>query len=148
MNNHRRALLILALALLVAASIAMLALLGAVLMLGGTLTATFLALSDARPDLSTMAAVGARPRTRRRVAAGYALIVGGVGALLGALGSTMSLPTRVMAVVVLAVAVIGNEASAHKTRGGAVSSACKPSSRRAQRSASPDSTAWRRPSTS
>jgi putative ABC transport system permease protein len=61
-----------------------LALLGAVLMLGGTLTATFLALSDARPDLSTMAAVGARPRTRRRVAAGYALIVGGVGALLGA----------------------------------------------------------------
>lgn len=63
---------------------AVLALLGAVLMLGGTLTATFLALSDARPDLATMAAVGARPRTRRRVAAAYALVVGGVGALLGA----------------------------------------------------------------
>ena len=35
--------------------------LGAVLMLGGTLTATFLALSDARPDLATLAAVGAAP---------------------------------------------------------------------------------------
>ncbi|WP_182378468.1 ABC transporter permease [Nocardioides sp. WS12] len=58
--------------------------LGGILMLGGTLTATFLALSDARPDLATMAAVGARPRERRRVAAGYALFVGGIGALLGA----------------------------------------------------------------
>ena len=58
--------------------------LGGVLMLGGTLTATFLALSDARPDLATMAAVGAAPRTRRRVAASYALVVGVVGALLGA----------------------------------------------------------------
>ncbi|GAB4001415.1 FtsX-like permease family protein [Nocardioides ultimimeridianus] len=61
-----------------------LALLGGVLMLGGTLTATFLALSDAKPDLATMAAVGARPRTRRGVAAAYALVVGAVGAVLGA----------------------------------------------------------------
>ena len=59
--------------------------LGAVLMLGGTLTATFLALSDARPDLATLAAVGASPRTRRGVASSYALVVGLVGALLGAL---------------------------------------------------------------
>lgn len=58
--------------------------LGGVLMLGGTLTATFLALSDARPDLATMSAVGAAPRTRRRVAASYALVVGVVGAVLGA----------------------------------------------------------------
>lgn len=58
--------------------------LGAVLMLGGTLTATFLALADARPDLSTLAAVGASPRRRRSVAAAYALVVGSVGALLGA----------------------------------------------------------------
>ena len=58
--------------------------LGGVLMLGGTLTATFLALSDARPDLATLAAVGAAPRTRRGVAAAYALVVGAVGALLGA----------------------------------------------------------------
>ena len=61
-----------------------LAALGGVLMLGGTLTATFLALSDARPDLATLAAVGAAPRTRRGVAASYALVVGFVGALLGA----------------------------------------------------------------
>ncbi len=58
--------------------------LGGVLMLGGTLTATFLALSDARPDLATLSAVGAAPRTRRRVAAAYALVVGFVGAILGA----------------------------------------------------------------
>ena len=58
--------------------------LGAVLMLGGTLTATFLALSDARPDLATLSAVGAPPRTRRGVAAAYALVVGLVGAVVGA----------------------------------------------------------------
>jgi putative ABC transport system permease protein len=58
--------------------------LGAVLMLGGTLTATFLALSDARPDLATLSAVGAAPRTRRGVAAAYAVVVGVVGAVLGA----------------------------------------------------------------
>jgi putative ABC transport system permease protein len=61
-----------------------LAALGGVLMLGGTLTATFLAISDARPDLATLSAVGAAPRTRRRVAASYALVVGFVGAVLGA----------------------------------------------------------------
>lgn len=58
--------------------------LGGVLMLGGTLTATFLALSDARPDLATLSAVGAAPRTRRGVAAAYAVVVGFVGAVLGA----------------------------------------------------------------
>jgi putative ABC transport system permease protein len=58
--------------------------LAGVLMLGGTLTATFLALSDARPDLATLSAVGAAPRTRRGVAAAYAVSVGVVGAALGA----------------------------------------------------------------
>ncbi len=58
--------------------------LGAVLMLGGTLTATFLSLSDARPDLATLAAVGASPRTRRGVAASYAVVIGLVGAAMGA----------------------------------------------------------------
>jgi putative ABC transport system permease protein len=58
--------------------------LAAVLMLGGTLTSTFLALSDARPDLATLAAVGASPVTRRAVAAAYAVSVGLVGAVLGA----------------------------------------------------------------
>jgi putative ABC transport system permease protein len=57
--------------------------LAGVLMLGGTLTATFLALSDARPDLATLSAVGAAPRTRRGVAAAYAVSVGVVGAALG-----------------------------------------------------------------
>ena len=61
-----------------------LAALGALLMLGGTLTATFLALSDARPDLATLSAVGASPTTRRGVAAAYALVVGAVGATMGA----------------------------------------------------------------
>lgn len=58
--------------------------LAGVLMLGGTLTATFLALSDARPDLATLSAVGASPRMRRAVAAAYAVAVGIVGAALGA----------------------------------------------------------------
>jgi len=58
--------------------------LAGVLMLGGTLTATFLALSDARPDLATLSAVGASPRMRRSVAAAYAVSVGVMGAALGA----------------------------------------------------------------
>ena len=53
-------------------------------MLGGTLTATFLALSDARPDLATLSAVGASPRTRRGVAAAYAVVVGWSARVLGA----------------------------------------------------------------
>ena len=61
-----------------------LAALGAVLMLGGTLTATYLSLSDARPDLATLASIGASPRTRRGVAAAYAAVIGLVGAVLGA----------------------------------------------------------------
>lgn len=57
---------------------------GGALVLGGTLTATFLALSDARPDFATMGAIGADPRTRRAVAAAYAGTIGLVGAVLGA----------------------------------------------------------------
>lgn len=58
---------------------------GALLMLAGTLTATFLSLSDAKPDLATVSAVGGSPRTRRSVAASYALMIASVGAVLGAL---------------------------------------------------------------
>ncbi|WP_122819062.1 ABC transporter permease [Nocardioides pantholopis] len=58
--------------------------LGAVLMLAGTVTATSLALSDARADLATLSAVGAAPRLRRAVAASYALVIGLVGSVLGA----------------------------------------------------------------
>lgn len=57
--------------------------LGAFLVVGGTLTATFLSLADARPDLATLAAVGAGGWTRRLVAAAYALVVSMVGAVLG-----------------------------------------------------------------
>jgi putative ABC transport system permease protein len=55
----------------------------AVLVLGGTLSAALLALSDARPDFATLMAVGAPPRVRRRVAAGYAAVIGLLGSLLG-----------------------------------------------------------------
>lgn len=53
------------------------------LVLAGTLAATSLALSEARPDLVTLGQVGARQRTRRLVAGGYALVLGVVGAVLG-----------------------------------------------------------------
>lgn len=59
--------------------------LGAVLMIGGALTATHLALNDARPDLATLSAVGARTRTRRGVAAAYAIVVALLGAVPGAI---------------------------------------------------------------
>ena len=60
-----------------------LALVAGSLVLAGTLAATSLALTEARPDLATLGQVGARPRTRRLVAGGYALVLGVVGALLG-----------------------------------------------------------------
>ena len=49
----------------------------------GTLTATGLALADSKPDLTTLAAVGARPRTRRVMAAAQALVIGLLGAVTG-----------------------------------------------------------------
>ena len=57
--------------------------------LGGTLAATSLALTEARPDLSTLGQVGARPSTRRAVAGGYALVLGLVGAGLGTLAGAV-----------------------------------------------------------
>ena len=58
---------------------------GLVTVLVGTLTAVGLALSDARPDLATLAAVGARPRTRRTMAAAQALVIGLLGTVTGVL---------------------------------------------------------------
>lgn len=55
------------------------------LVLAGTLAATSLALTEARPDLTTLGQVGARPRTRRAVAGGYALVLGLTGAVIGVL---------------------------------------------------------------
>ncbi|WP_456695747.1 FtsX-like permease family protein [Aeromicrobium sp. P5_D10] len=56
---------------------------GVVAVLVGTMTATGLALSDARPDFSTLAAVGAAPRTRRLVAGAQAIVLATLGTLLG-----------------------------------------------------------------
>jgi putative ABC transport system permease protein len=58
---------------------------GGSLVLVATLTATGLAVADARPDLATLAAIGAAPRTRRLMAMGSAAVIGGTGALLGLL---------------------------------------------------------------
>ncbi|WP_433244131.1 ABC transporter permease [Streptosporangium sp. CA-135522] len=54
-----------------------------VLVLGGTFAATGLAAADMRPDLTTMAAVGAPPGTRRLVVAGQAGFIAGLGVLIG-----------------------------------------------------------------
>ncbi|MGV9772797.1 FtsX-like permease family protein [Streptosporangium sp. NPDC003464] len=54
-----------------------------VLVLGGTFAATGLAAADMRPDLATMAAVGAPPGTRRLVVAGQAGFIAGLGVLIG-----------------------------------------------------------------
>ncbi len=62
-----------------------LVLVGGALVLVATLTATGLALTDARPDFATLAAVGAAPRTRRSMAMASAAVVGGGGSLLGVL---------------------------------------------------------------
>ena len=40
-------------------------------------------MSEARPDLATLAAVGAPPRTRRYVAAAQSLVIGLLGTALG-----------------------------------------------------------------
>ncbi|GAA3114803.1 FtsX-like permease family protein [Streptosporangium carneum] len=59
--------------------------LASVVVLGGTFAAAGLAAADARPDLSTLSAVGAPPWTRRTVAAGQAVFVAGLGVPLGLL---------------------------------------------------------------
>jgi putative ABC transport system permease protein len=66
----------------------MLAVLGvaiALLVLGATFMATGLAAADARPDLTSMFAVGATSRTRRAFVAGQAAIISGAGVVLGVL---------------------------------------------------------------
>lgn len=65
----------------------LLALLGmsVVVVLGATAISTGLAAADGRADLSTLAAVGAAPRTRRLLAMSQAAVVAFLGAALGAL---------------------------------------------------------------
>ena len=50
---------------------------------GATAVAVALASTDARPDLAVLAAVGASPRTRRRVAGAQAAVVAGLGSAVG-----------------------------------------------------------------
>jgi putative ABC transport system permease protein len=58
----------------------------AVLALGASLIATSLAAADARPDIATLGAVGARPRTRRLLTMGQAAFIGVLGCWLGIAG--------------------------------------------------------------
>jgi putative ABC transport system permease protein len=62
-----------------------LALVGGLVVLVGTATATALALDDARPDVTTLAAVGASPGARRRTAMAQAGVIGILGTTLGVL---------------------------------------------------------------
>ncbi|NDU73585.1 hypothetical protein GWI34_13180 [Actinomadura sp. DSM 109109] len=57
-----------------------------VLALGATLIATGLAAADARPDLATLRAVGARPRTRRLLTMGRGAFIAVLGCWLGIAG--------------------------------------------------------------
>ncbi|QMW67042.1 FtsX-like permease family protein [Mumia sp. ZJ1417] len=116
---------------------------GGIAVLIGTLSATGLALADARPDFATLAAVGAGPRTRRGVAAAQAVVLGVLGALLGVLvgfapglaaawpltsgrwgalegtgsGPVIDIPWGILATLVFVVPLIAAGASAIVTRG-------------------------------
>lgn len=61
----------------------------ALVMLIGTITATLLALSDARDDLATLSAVGGTPRDRRRVVGATALVISGLGLVFGLVFSVL-----------------------------------------------------------
>ncbi|WP_460460816.1 FtsX-like permease family protein, partial [Angustibacter peucedani] len=67
----------------IALPLAGLAAIAGLAVLVGTLTATGLALVDSRPDAATLAAVGARPRTRRTMAAAQAVVIGLLGSVAG-----------------------------------------------------------------
>ncbi|GAA1823452.1 FtsX-like permease family protein [Actinomadura chokoriensis] len=64
----------------------MLAAVAAALALGGSLIATGLASADALPDLATLGAIGARPRTRRLLTMGRAAFIAALGCWLGIAG--------------------------------------------------------------
>ncbi|MEZ0074331.1 FtsX-like permease family protein [Planotetraspora sp. GP83] len=59
------------------------AIVASAIVLGATFTATGLAAADSRPDLETLSAIGAQPRTRRLVVAGQAAIISGMGVPAG-----------------------------------------------------------------
>lgn len=75
----------------------MLALVGAALLIAlvGSLTAVGLAAAEGRSDAATLLAVGASPGVRRRIAAGQAAVVVGLGVLLGSVGGLLAGATLV-----------------------------------------------------
>jgi putative ABC transport system permease protein len=61
----------------------------ALVTIGAVATSTSLAMTDARPDLATMAAVGASRSVRRRMALVTALVLAGLGTALGAVAGAV-----------------------------------------------------------
>jgi putative ABC transport system permease protein len=98
--------------------------------LGATAIATALSAADSRPDLVTLAAVGAAPFLRRKFAAHQAAIVAVLGTVLGALaglvpawavirahgGMPFATPWQTIAIVVVGVPIIAAAASGGLTR--------------------------------
>ncbi|GIH29522.1 hypothetical protein Aph01nite_78320 [Acrocarpospora phusangensis] len=64
-------------------TLAVITLVAGLLVLVATVVATALAAADARPDLDTMAAVGASPWTRRLTVAGQGAFIAGLGTVVG-----------------------------------------------------------------
>ncbi len=107
-----------------------LAVAAAVVTLGATGIATGLSLTDARADHATLAAVGAAPRLRRRLAGAQALVLGFLGVVLGIgagvvpalsiIGATASLrvvwPWPQLAVVLVGVPLLAGAAAYLFTR--------------------------------
>jgi putative ABC transport system permease protein len=102
----------------------------ALVTLGATAIATALSAADSRPDLVTLAAVGAAPRLRRRFAAGQAATVAVLGTVLGALAGLIpawavlhahghmpwATPWQSIGIVVVAVPIVAATATALLTR--------------------------------
>lgn len=102
----------------------------ALVTLGATAIATALSAADSRPDLVTLAAVGAAPRLRRRFAAGQAATVAVLGTVLGAVAGLIpawavihahghmpwATPWQSIGIVVIGVPIIAATATALLTR--------------------------------
>ncbi|MBC7597347.1 MAG: ABC transporter permease [Kineosporiaceae bacterium] len=108
----------------------LLAVVGGVAVLIGTLSATGLALNDARPDFATLNAIGATPSTRRVMAAAQALTIGVLGVAMGLIigllpgilaarsltrdetgGSIVQLPWMLFAILAIVVPLLAAGAS-------------------------------------